>query len=335
MAVAEKLDIPRDERGPWRWAPYTRAETRQSIPAFLWALKDMGGVAEDKTGGRAPAKVFDHAEKIGMPLHPRTHPSAMLRELEDGAYAGAIERTKGTKRTYRVVLKLAPEQMPPKPTPRVKVESTVVATKDDDDSWIKQQLAKAPKAGDTVNIPNADGGSGPKPADPTPEPKPHPGPKPGPRPDDPNVTPTLAVVPVQAAVEPVEPTLPPLAVVASSDPINTLLEIQGLAMQAVLGLTQQIGAGPDPDASAERDAERTKLAATLEENQRLRRKVNELAETVNAKSKENEAVRKALMVAQSNLRAIQQANADAPQRERQLANLRATEKFMQERPAVR
>ena len=100
MAVAEKLDT-KVERGPWKWALYTRAETMQSIPAFLWALKDMGGVCADKSG-RAPAKVFAHAEKIGTPLHPRSAPSAMLRELENGTYAGAIKRTKGSRQTYRI-----------------------------------------------------------------------------------------------------------------------------------------------------------------------------------------------------------------------------------------
>jgi len=38
---------------------------------------------------------------------------------------------------------------------------------------------------------------------------------------------------------------------------------------------------------------------------------------------------------ESNLAAIQKAAADAPGRERSLANLKATERFMQERPAVR
>jgi len=322
MAIAEKLNI-QVERGPWKWALYTRSETRQSIPAFLWALKDMGGVAEDKQGGRAMAKVIAHAEEMGTPLHPRSHPSAMIRELERGAYAGAIERVKGEKRTYRITLNLTDEQMPPKPAPaRVKVESTVVATTSNDDEWIEQQLTKA-------------GGTGPRPVEPEPEPKPHPGPSGEPRPDDPNVKPELSVVPVEPPVASIEPVLPPLAVVSSTDPLNALLEIQSLAMQAVLGLAQQIGQGVDPQEAADRDAEKNRLATTLEENQRLRRKVNDLTETAMAKAKEIEAMRKALMVAQSNLSAIQKASADAPNRERQLNNLRATEKFMQAKPAVR
>jgi len=128
--VAEKLDI-KVERGPWKWALYTRSETMQTIPAFLWALKDMGGVCACKSG-RAPAKVFAHAEKIGMPLHPRSHPSAMLRELEDGTYAGAIKRTKGSRQTYRIELLLTDEQMPPKPQPvkTTKVEPERLAVKE-------------------------------------------------------------------------------------------------------------------------------------------------------------------------------------------------------------
>jgi hypothetical protein len=332
MAVAEKLDT-KVERGPWKWALYTRSETMQSIPAFLWALKDMGGVCADKSG-RAPARVFAHAEKMGTPLHPRSAPSAMLRELENGTYAGAIKRTKGSRQTYRIELLLTDEQMPPKPLPvkTTKIEPERLAVKPRD---VESELAKAPKDGDTVNIPKADGGTGPRPADPTPEPKPHPGPTPGPRPEDPNTKPELAVVPPGPAPELVEPTLPPIVAVPASDPLNALLEIQGLAMQAVLGLAQQMGQGVDPQDAADRDAEKARLATTLEENQRLRRKVNDLTETIVAKSKENEAMRRALMTAQSNLAAIQKAAADAPGRERQLANLRATERFMQERPAVR
>ena len=315
MAVeAQKLDI-KAERGPWKWALYTRAETMQSIPAFLWALKDMGGVCADKHG-RAPSMVITHAEKIGIPIHPRSNVSAMVRELETGAYAGAIARTKAPTRTYRVELLLTDEQMPPKPFP---VKTTKVEP---------ERLAVTEK-------PKADGGTGPRPADPTPEPKPHPGPPPGPRPEDPNTKPELAVVPPGPAPELVEPALPPIVAVPASDPLNALLEIQGLAMQAVLGLAQQMGQGVDPQDAADRDAEKARLAATLEENQRLRRKVNELTETIVAKGKENDAMRKALMVAQSNLAAIQKASADSPDRERQLANLRATQKFMQAKPAVR
>jgi hypothetical protein len=330
MSLAETTTPTTESRGPWKWALYTRAETRQSIPAFLWALKDMGGVCADKSG-RAVSKVVAHAEKMGTPIHPRSHPSAMIRELESGAYAGAIERVKGVRQSYRITLKLADEQMPPKPNARVKVVSTVV----EDDEWIEKQLAKASKATDTVNIPAA-GGTGPRPADPEPEPKPHPGPEPGPRPDDPNVNQVaLAVVPPEPPVKAVEPALPPIVAVTASDPLNTLLEIQGLAMQAVLGLAQQMGTGVDPAEAAERDEEKTRLAATLEENQRLRRKVNDLSETLVAKSKENEAMRKALMVAQNNLRAIQEASTGAPDRERQLTNLKATQRFMQERPVAR
>jgi hypothetical protein len=308
--VAEKMDI-KVERGPWRWALYTRAETMQSIPAFLWALKDIGGVVEDKQGGRAPAKIVAHAKEMDTPLHPRTTPGAMLRELERGAYAGAIKRVKGEKRTYRVELMLTDEQMPPRPQP---VKTTKV---EPDRTPVKVKATSDPA---------------PSPVGPVPDPK---TPPPGPRPDDPNVKPELAVVPSDAPLVPVEPALPPIVAVPASDPLNALLEIQGLAMQAVLGLAQQMGQGVDPQDAADRDAEKARLATTLEENQRLRRKVNDLTETLVAKGKEIEAMRRALMTAQSNLAAIQKASADAPDRERQLANLRATQKFMQAKPAVR
>ena len=132
--------------------------------------------------------------------------------------------------------------------------------------------------------------------------------------------PTLALVP--------EPDVPAVVADASDDPVNALLEIQKLAMGAVMGLTRQRS---EPDT----DTDRERLAETLKENQQLRDKVRDLSETVAAKAKENEALRKALTTAQANVAAIQKAAADAPERERQLANLRATERFMQAKPGHR
>jgi len=248
-------------RGPWKWRPWTQERTRRSIAAFLWALHDLGGEVTDEHG-RVPARIAEHAAEMGMPLDPTINRSQMLTSLDSIGYVGCIARDMGAKKTYKITLLLADDEMPPRPAPQ---------------------------------------------PEPVPEPEPE-------RP--------------LTLVAPPEPDLPAVVAQATEDPVNALLEIQKLAMGAVMGLTRD-GGGHDSDTDGER------LAATLEENQRLRHKVADLSETVAAKAKEIEALRKALTTAQANLSAIQKASAEAPQRERQLANLRATERFMQAPPGTR
>jgi hypothetical protein len=246
-------------RGPWKWHR-TNEKTRPTVAAFLWALHDLGGDVTDENG-RVPAIIARHAAEMGMPLNPSLNRSQVIGSLDNG-YPGTIEREMDDKKTYRITLLLADDEMPPRPQPVV--------------------------------------------TEPQPEPEP--------------VPPTLALVP--------EPDMPAVVADASDDPVNALLEIQKLAMGAVMGLTRQRS---EPDT----DTDRERLAATLEENQRLRDKVRDLSETVAAKAKEIDALRKALTTAQANMAAIQKASADAPERERQLANLRATERFMQAKPGTR
>jgi hypothetical protein len=297
MAVAQSVELPIEmpTRGPWHWPKGTTNHSKMSVPALLWALHDLGGTVEDKTG-RAASRLVEHATELGTPIHPLSNPGHLFKELEGGRYAGAIKRKVGPKRTYAIRLLLEERQMPPKPRP-AKAEPAEPKTP----ALALPVVKDEPKAEvETISI-----------------------------------APGLPVVPPEPSPAPVEPILPPIVAVPASDPLNALLEIQGLAMQAVLGLAEQMGQGIDLADAAERDAEKTRLAETIEENRRLRRKVNDLTETLVAKGKEVEAMRKALNIAQSNMAAIQKAAADAPNRERQYGNLKATERFMQARPVAK
>jgi hypothetical protein len=155
----------------------------------------------------------------------------------------------------------------------------------------------------------AAGGTGPRPVE-DPQPTPAPEPEPEPVPDEP---------------EAVEPTLVPLAL-ADADPVDLLLKINKMSMDAALAIAATIGQSRDQDDVARR------LADTLEENNRLRRKVNDQAETISAKVKEINALRQALNLAQSNLAAIQQSANEAGQRERNLARLNSNQRFISAKP---
>jgi hypothetical protein len=302
MSIAETTPVV----SKWAWPRFTNERTKRSIPAVLWALHEMGGEVADPQSGRVPAKIVAKAQELGWPVHPGTNTSMLFAELENGRYGRCLYRETNGKRTFLVRLLLTDEEMPPKPH--------AIKTYKVDKVKPESVFASAP------------------PIEPDPEPEPEqPTPAPKPVPDDPNVT--LAVAP-EPEPEVVAPTISPLVGVdAGIDPIDLLFDIQRLSMTAVVALATTAGT-PDinPDNSDERDAERARLATTLEENNRLRRKLNEATETLVAKSKEIEALRKALAIAQNNLRAVQDAANAAPNRERALANLRNTQKFMSEKP---
>ena len=300
--------------GPWKWGAVVRPATKQTVAALLWTLHDMGGVIEDSSG-RAANKLAKMAAERGTPLAPGWNGqtlSTLMRELDHGRYGGSVSRMCNGKRTHKITLLLSPEEMPPRPR-SVKQQSVFVQP-----------------------VEPVDGGTGPKPADepvapPEPTPAPHPGPGGEPRPDDPNVeAPELAVV-TEPVEEVVEPTIPPLIAVADDDPIAKLFAAQ----QALNAATMAVIAMPPVivEAPVEQDDDVAKrLAATLEENNRLRRKVNEATETLRAKGKELDGYRKQILLLQNNLRAIQEASNNAGKVERDLARLNGNQRFISERP---
>jgi hypothetical protein len=323
-------------RHRWQWNEWVHESTRITICAILWTLHDLGGGIRDENG-RCASSLIAAAKKNGTPVHP-THQgkakgiqamSTLLRELDGGRYGQAITRRTHGKRTYEIRLNLALDEMPPRPLP------VVTRHVEDHKPNVPAQPIPRPQVGDTrpasvfrptvdVTDPTA-GGDGPPP---------EPVPEPGPGPDVPEPQPAQLVVADPPAPAPVEPTMVPLVVVDSDDPIDILLRIQQLSMSAVLSLA----AGPtettgepavDPD---EKNAQAKRLAATLEENNRLRSKVNAHAETINAKTKEAAALRKALTVAQSNLKALQDAANASPGRERALARLNGNQRFIAAKP---
>ena len=284
-------------KGPWKWGAAVRPATKQIVAALLWTLHDLGGSIEDPSG-RSPVKLMETATKRGMAFTPMTSSSLsqLIQQLDGGRYGGAITRECNAKRTYKITLALGTDEMPPRPR-TVKQQSVFV------------QLVES-----------VDGGTGPKPvpepvAPPEPAPAPHPGPGGEPRPDDHNVgTPGLTVV----ADEPDDPIA---KLFAAQDALNA-------ATMAVIAMPPVIIEAP-----VEQDDEQAKrLAATLEENTRLRRKLNETTETLRAKVKEIDGYKKQIAVLDNNLRAIRDASNNAGKVERDLARLNGNQRFISQRP---
>ena len=285
MALAETTT--RTSRGPWVWPRFTRDYTRNSVAALLWTLHDLGGVIESDAG-RAGSMLATAAEERGTPIAPRLHLSAIFAELEEGGIYGAcILRDKHRpKRTYKITLLLAEDEMPPKP----------------------RHLKAAPER--TISVQ-------PVASDPEPQPEPEPAPVP-PEP--------------QPQPEPVEdvvtPEIPPL-VVLSEEPLDLALTAADDIAKVIQALLVQGARPAEPNSDTEEISVR--LAQTIEENNRLRRKANDLAETVRAKSAECEGLHKALRVSEANLKTLRETVAIGT-RERDMARLKGNQRFVAEKP---
>lgn len=318
----------------WTWNLFTRDSTRQTIMCLLWALYEEGGVIEDDKGrcGRALVKAARDRGYIPHPIHDPFVGSAstgslsqLLHELDSGNYAGTIARECNGKRTYKITLLIGEAQMPPKPKPVVvkKVEpATPVPVK--------------PKIGDTRPAPEpvrvitkAEADAAIKPA-PTPPPAVAPTAERASETELPDTLPPALAIAPEPEPEVVMPAIPPL-VLADASVVDLLLEAQQLIMKATVSAAKDIGGPDEPRDTDDYDAVTRRLADTLEENNRLRTKYNDQRETLLAKGKEIEALRKALGLAQSNARIIQQAS-QSPELERKLNQLNGTQRAIASRP---
>jgi hypothetical protein len=165
----------------------------------------------------------------------------------------------------------------------------------------------------------SDGGTGPRPV-----------PVPVPEPEQPKPAPAPAPEPEPEAVETVEPTIPPLVVVGAEKPIDLALSLSDKVNLLIAELLVN-GATPTDD-SPDKDEQAERLAQMIEESNRLRRKVSDHVETIRAKTAENEGLRKALVLAQNNLRTLQQTVAEASSTERNLNRLNGNQRFIAQKP---
>lgn len=286
-------------RGPWQWAKFTNVATKQTIPALLWTLHDLGGEIEDSSG-RATRQLTDMATKRGMPVNRSTNVNQLVGHLDNGRYAGCVSRLTNGKRTLKIRLLLTPEEMPPRPTP-LRVRS------------VQPAELSAPQEDD----------------DPEPEPVVVP------LPDDPEPEPEPEVIEVDdddvEEIDDVVTTLVPLAAVASDEIVDTILTMSQLCTQLLLGVSS-LGQ-PAPSTTDEQARERH--AVTLAENERLRRKVNDVQETLVAKTREIEQLRKSLTITNANYKALQDNRANGQGREQNLARLNGTQKAIAAIPTRR
>jgi hypothetical protein len=156
--------------------------------------------------------------------------------------------------------------------------------------------------------------------------------RPAPVAEEPPPAPTTAPSPIAAVTdEPaqasVEPTLPPVVAV-SGNLGDVLTQIQQLSFQAWMLSATSTGE-PAPPVS---DEQAVRLAETIDENNRLRRKVNDQAETIRATIKERDGLRQQVMLLQNNLRVVQEASNGAGQLERNLNKFNGTQRAIASRP---
>lgn len=356
MALATEPDI-RARRGTWDWGPGAHESTRTTVPALLWALKDMGGTIEDRPSGRVGHELLQACRERGYPIHPvhlktGSNLSALMQALDSGGSStwlnGCIRRETNGKRTYRVDLLLDDDQMPPKPSPvKVsRVEDSPAEVVADARPVVLSRSAPAaqrrPQIGDTrpapvvpatpgpvINDPSAGmGNGGPDPDYDENEddaPAPAPAPEPDPTPD-------------AFLVEPVTP---------ASDPMALVLQIQQLTMQAAMAIAQGYGdtqtvvieADPTLDAQ-ERDRVAKRLATAIEQTQVLQRRLSEKDRTMaevsarlESKVKECNGLRQAVQLAQANVATLQgTVTSLSTKREEELNALKRRQRLVTERP---
>lgn len=309
----------------WEWNRFTRDSTQQTVRCLLWTLLEMGGEVNDPNGrsahrlvgearkrGYMPAAVHDPFVRKGKTTGSL---SQLIYELEKGDYAGTISRVVNGKRTYKIKLMITEDQLPPRPLPVVvkKVEPTKpapepvrVITKAEADAAIKPASAPPPPVVPATTNGSEVGQETPLPAG-------------------------LDIAPPIDEPDIVVPTVPPL-VIAEAGAIDLLLEIQQLVMRATIAVATDIGGNDEPRQTDDYDDVTRRLAETLEENNRLRRKCNDQAETLMAKLKEIDALRKALAIAQNNIKVMQDAHAQGADLERKLNRLNGTQRAIASRP---
>lgn len=315
----------------WKWNSFTRESTQQTIRCLLWTLHELGGSIEDSSGrcgrelvaasrerGYIPNHIHDPF--VGRPVSGSL--SQLLHELDSGNYAGTIARQCNGKRTFKITLLLDEDQLPPKPM--------AVTTKK------VEPTAPKPKIGDTRPAPEPARVITKEAADAVLKPAPTPPPPVAPTAADDSDTGQvelpagLDIAPPISEPDVVLPVVPPL-VVADAGVIDLLLEVQQLVMKATVAAATEMGGPNEPRQTDDYDDLTRRLAETLEENNRLRRKCNEQRETLMAKVKENEALRKAMAIAQNNIRVMQEASQPA-ELERKLNALNGTQRAIASRP---
>src|SRR4051812_38500397 len=174
MSVVASKSAP--VRKPWKWVPGTQGALKMTVPALLWALHEMGGSIEDRPTGRCSTKLVTEAKKKGFTVDIHHDPvrhggkssalSSLLKELENGRYAGCIKRETNGKRTLQIDLLLTEAELPPRPFPVVvkKMEPKRPEIGDTRPAPVRQQsvfvqpvteapTAEGPSAGDTTAEP--------------------------------------------------------------------------------------------------------------------------------------------------------------------------------------
>lgn len=285
-------ETTRTTRGPWRWH-MAREGTMTSIPVILWTLHECGGELTDEKG-RTSAKIIDEAAKRNWRLHPHhtLKGSGALSQLLNELEHGR----------YGGCIS---RDVDGKRTYAIRLNLSEAEMPPRPQPVVTKQVEPAkPKIGDTRPV------AAPPPPAPPATPRP------------------MVAVATEPATATVEPAIPPVMAITGNLP-DVLTQIQNLSFQAWLLSVTTTEPAPAPPVS---DEQAERLAATLEENNRLRRKCNDQAETLRSTLKERDGLRQQVMLLQNNLRVVQETSNGASELERKLNRFNGTQAAIAARP---
>lgn len=264
----------------WKWPARTRDEVKHQVLGILWELHDRGDIRDDS--GFAVEilrrRLDDRPSRFRLPAAA----NYILRQMETGGrYGACIEREVDRTKLRAIRLVLDEDELPlPRPWPAPADEQSADQTSLTQPESIEAaavELARSASLHVVAPVDHAE----PEDAEPI----------------------------ISAGEDPYE-----IAIGddGASDAISKLLLMQHLATDVILDLAQLAGRWApttQPVAEPQVDDESAyRLSQALDENNRLRRNLNEVTETLRAKAKEVDAVRKALRQVQANLDALRQGS---------------------------
>lgn len=275
--LAARRDVPSNTEESWTWPSGMREQSREMTRAILWTLHDLGGVITS-TEGYAVRDLFQHVAK-----RTSCRPDDTARYLMQRMYGHnngvkyygrqVLAKEGGSRTCHRIELLVDEADLPrrpegmPAPARPVKQKPRVLVRK------AKPEPPSVPAA--------SNGQSAPSKADDW-------------------VDRQLEAAPLPPAPEPV---VAPAPVEGVLDPIDLILAAQRLMTEAILQIASSVPQVAEVDPLVD-DSVLRRLNETLEENQRLRRKVAEASLARDAKVREVDTVKRVLVETQANLDAV-------------------------------
>lgn len=278
--LAARQDVLPNAEEAWTWPSGMREQSREMARAIVWTLHDLGGVVTS-TEGYAVRDLFEQIAKR-TPCEPDDTTRYLLQRMyghDDGiTYYGRqiLAKAGSARKCHRIELLVNEDELPRRPEGMrvparpVKQKARVLAVK------------KAEPEPPSLSPPVANGQSTLNKA-------------------DDQIDRQLEAAPLPPTPKPAVAT--PAPVEGVLDPIDLILAAQRLMTDAILQIASSVPPVAEMDPLVD-DTVLRRLNETLNENQRLRRKVAEASLARDAKVKEVDIVKRALAETQANLDAV-------------------------------